>query len=500
VTDIGSIEANAADLIQEFCLVCKFNDYDTGATGALLTAFRGDATQLWQRFNVAGTPSGSPTHNIVDEKVWAVYAQVDANFELLGRPANITAGVRYEHTNSKSTAFQTVPQSIVWTQNNDFTTIPSADVQALEESNSYDHILPALDFSVDLTDTLKGRVSYGKSISRPDFGSLFATSAPGNPNRPTFPDGVPGGNLGNPFLVPLVSDNFDASLEWYFAKSSFVSAGFFDKRVKNFVGTGQTTTNLFGLRDPSSGAPGTRSGDAVAWLQDNGYNVSEDNLFVMTALIDHYGQTDPGIAQAGADFQANFDTTKNGLNQNFIDQVGAAYDLTGNADDPLFDFQLQQPINNNEAHIYGVELQGQYFLGNTGLGVAAAYTLVRGDIGYNILLDTASDQFALLGLSDTFNASVIFEKFGISARVTYNWRDKYLSNNSRGSSRNPVFVKAYDQIDANISYDITPNIEVSFEAINITGSNVETYARTETEPWFIVDGRPRYYAGARFKF
>jgi hypothetical protein len=41
---------------------------------------------------------------------------------------------------------------------------------------------------------------------------------------------------------------------------------------------------------------------------------------------------------------------------------------------------------------------------------------------------------------------------------------------------------------------------VSFEAINITGSNVETYARTENEPWFIVDGRPRYYAGARFKF
>ena len=63
-----------------------------------------------------------------------------------------------------------------------------------------------------------------------------------------------------------------------------------------------------------------------------------------------------------------------------------------------------------------------------------------------------------------------------------------------------MFVKAYSQWDANISYDITPNIQVSFEAINITGSNIETYARTENEPWFIVDGRPRYYAGARFKF
>jgi outer membrane receptor protein involved in Fe transport len=84
--------------------------------------------------------------------------------------------------------------------------------------------------------------------------------------------------------------------------------------------------------------------------------------------------------------------------------------------------------------------------------------------------------------------------------VTYNWRDKFLSNNSRGSSRNPVFVAAYDQWDANLSYDITPSIQVSVEALNITGSNTKTYARTSTEPWFIVDGRPRYYAGIRYKF
>lgn len=498
VAHIGDVQANAADLVQEFCLVCKFTDYDAGVSGPLLTAFRADATELWKAFPFTPTPNGS-SHSTVSEKIWAVYGQVEANFELLNRPANIVAGVRYEHTDSKSVSFQTVPQAIVWTQNNDYTTTLSSDIQPVEGSNSYDHILPALDFSVDLTDTLKGRVSYGKTISRPDFGSLFASSNPGAPNRPVYLGGVPGGNAGNPQLVPLESNNFDASLEWYFAPSSFVSAGFFDKRVKNFVGTGQTTTDLFGLRDPSSGAPGTRSGDAVEYLQNNGYAVTEDNLYVMTALIDHYGGGAPAIAQAGADFQAHLDGS-GALTQDFIDQVNIDYDVVGNADDPLYQFQIQQPINNNEAHIYGVELQGQYFLGNTGLGVAAAYTLVRGDIGYNILLDTTSDQFALLGLSDTFNASVIFEKFGISARVTYNWRDKYLSNNSRGSSRNPVFVAPYDQIDANLTYDITPNIEVSFEAINITGSNVKTYARTENEPWFIVDGRPRYYLGARFKF
>jgi TonB-dependent receptor len=217
------------------------------------------------------------------------------------------------------------------------------------------------------------------------------------------------------------------------------------------------------------------------------------NLFTMTALIDQFG-----LASATAQFNANIGP--GGLDQGFVDATLAAYDIVADAGDPLYQFQLQQPINSEDAHIYGVEIAGQYFLGDTGFGVAAAYTLVRGDIGYDVTASPASDQFALLGLSDTLNASLIYENYGFSARLTYNWRDTFLSNNSRGSSRNPVFVDSYDQLDLNVSYDITENIAMSFEAINLTGSNVKTFARTENQPWFIVEGRPRYYVGARFRF
>ena len=299
--------------------------------------------------------------------------------------------------------------------------------------------------------------------------------------------------------MPLVSDNFDVSLEWYFKRSSYVSAGFFDKRVKNFVGVGQQTVNLFGLRDPSSGAAGTRSGAAYSYLSQAGYDLSDVNLFTLSALIDNFG-----MASAVQQFQANLvtdpQTGQPALSQAYIDQILKSYDLVANGSDPLYQFQATQPVNNKEGHIYGFEFSGQYFLGETGLGVAAAYTLVRGDVGYDITAATSADQFALLGLSDTANVSLIFEKFGISARGTWNWRGTFLSNNSRGASRNPVFVDAYDQFDVNVSYDITSAISVAFEGINITGSNTETYARTKNEPWFIVDGRPRYYLGARFRF
>jgi TonB-dependent receptor len=309
-----------------------------------------------------------------------------------------------------------------------------------------------------------------------------------------FLGGRPNASSGNPNLVPLVSDNFDVSLEYYFARSSFVSAGFFDKRVKNFVGTGQENENLFDLRDPGSGAAGTRSGQAVAALQGLGVDLSDVNLFTMTALIDNR----PSVAAATAEFAANL--VGGNLTQAFIDSTLLAYNVTANASDPLFTFQTQKPINNEEGHIYGFEIAGQYFLGDTGFGVAAAYTMVEGDIGYDILAATSADQFALLGLSDTANVSLIYENYGFSGRLTYNWRDTYLSNNSRGGSRNPVFVDAYGQFDINLSYDVTENISVSFEGINLTKSNVETFARTENQPWFIVEGSRRFYLGARFKF
>jgi TonB-dependent receptor len=499
VANIGDVEQFAGGAVFPFCLACEFDHYDPMASGALLTAFRGDATQLYtllgNEYPGFGSVNGDQ-NNAVREKLWAAYAEVDLNTELMGRPVNIVAGVRYEHTDTTSTSLVVPPSELRWDADNDFTKILAGSSVAVVESNSYDHILPALDFSVDITDELKGRVSYGRTIARPDFGSLFSAVDIGsnNPNRPTVLGGVPSARSGNPSLVPLVSDNLDVSLEWYFARSSYVSAGFFDKRVKNFVGTGQENETLFELRDPSSGAAGTRSGAARTALIGLGADISDVNLFTMTALIDQTGS----VAAATAQFNANY--SNGNLTQAFIDQVLAAYNVSPDANDPFYVFQVQKPINNEEGHIYGFEIAGQYFLGDTGFGIAGAYTMVEGDIGYDITAPTSADQFALLGLSDTANATLIFEKFGFSARLAWNWRGTFLSNNSRGGSRNPVFVKSYDQLDLNLSYDINEHIALSFEAINLTKSNVKTFARTENEPWFIVEGDRRFYLGARFRF
>ncbi len=64
-----------------------------------------------------------------------------------------------------------------------------------------------------------------------------------------------------------------------------------------------------------------------------------------------------------------------------------------------------------------------------------------------------------------------------------------------------MFVKAYDQLDFNLSYDLNDHI-----ALLVRGhqpdqvEHHQTFARTENQPWFIVEGDRRFYLGARYKF
>ncbi|NEK65398.1 MAG: hypothetical protein G3W67_23910, partial [Xanthomonas perforans] len=98
----------------------------------------------------------------------------------------------------------------------------------------------------------------------------------------------------------------------------------------------------------------------------------------------------------------------------------------GDAADPLYTFAVTRPINNQDGHIYGFELAGQHFFGDTGFGIAASYTKVSGDVNADIAADPSVNVFALTGLGDSANGSLIYDKNGLSARVSYNWRAKFL--------------------------------------------------------------------------
>jgi TonB-dependent receptor len=300
----------------------------------------------------------------------------------------------------------------------------------------------------------------------------------------------------DPGLLPLESDNFDVSLEWYYKPSSFVSVGFFNKNVRNFIGTQVTNGNLFGLRDPSSGVAGSRSGIAKNYLESNGIPLSDVNLFAYTALL---VQNNGNQAAATAQFQANY-TPGTGLDTAFYNTLATAVDIVADANDPLFNFAITGPVNNRDANIHGFEVAWTHFFGQTGFGFSASYTKVDGDVNVDPYADPNVNVFALTGLGDSANFTAIYEKGGLSARVAYNWRDKYLSGTNQGGNRNPLFTDTFGTLDANISYDITQNFAVSLEAVNLTSEPFRQYARTETNLVYVQELKPRFYLGARFRF
>ncbi|MCM8732161.1 TonB-dependent receptor [Hephaestia sp. GCM10023244] len=504
ITNPGDVEQLAPGALEAFCLVCKFDRYNPGSDPESQIAYRGNAADIYSilspHYAGVGNAVGLTTNedNRVKEKIWAAYGQVTWKGEIAGRNASLVAGVRYEHTKSTSTSLVAVPSEIKWVSDNDFTVVISPDNSFLTDSGSYDNILPAMDFQLEIARNLIGRLSFSKTIARPNYGSLFTSTSVGGPPRPIANGGVPSGSTGNARLKPLTSDNIDLSFEYYYKPDSYISVGFFDKRVHNFIGNGQHSSDLFGLRDPSSGAPGSRSGDAKAALTTLGADTSDANLFVMTSLIDQLGSVAAAVT-AYTD-PAHYNAATRTLSDAYIQSINNNFDVSADPSDPLYQFQVTQPINNRDAEIYGFEIAGQHFFGNTGIGVAAAYTLVRGDVGFNLGASPSEDQFALVGLSDTFNATLIYDKNGLSARLAYNWRDKFLSGINRQGSRNPEFTKPFGQFDLNISYDITPQIAVSFEGINLTQESLRTYARNVTELWYAQELDRRFLLGARFRF
>ncbi len=158
------------------------------------------------------------------------------------------------------------------------------------------------------------------------------------------------------------------------------------------------------------------------------------------------------------------------------------------------------PDNNRAAKIHGAEFAIQHFFGETGFGVQANYTIVRGDIGFDVNADPGVSQFALLGLSDTANLIGIYEKDGWTARVAWNWRDEYLAEVNKGGSNNPRFEEAYWQVDMNLGYDVNDQLTVFIEALNLTGEDSRSHARNESMLWYLTDLDARYQVGMRYQF
>jgi TonB-dependent receptor len=389
----------------------------------------------------------------VSEETSALYGQV--NFEHGIFRGNL--GLRWIETEVDSVAFGPADAN---------------GVRSLTSTKGkYDFVLPRLNVVATVRDDLLVRMGYGSDIRRPGFNNL-------NTGFTFDPSENASVSLGNPGLEPEEVDSFDISAEWYFAPSAVVSVGYFTK----------DRTNIFG--------------------QDfEGALLTPSDEFFADGFV---RETDPSCPGGGI---FNPEVVPNVLGDPA--QTGMCVDFTQPGNDPATTTQS------------GIELAFQYDLSSfedslgwaSGFGVIANYTKqdfkggsevdTTSGRGLTVLGDVSIERGLLDFSEDAYNFTVFYEKYGVSARMRYTWREGFRTNdfaggaNTSGSSTFsfPVHTLDRGQLNASINYDVNDQLNIGLEVVNLTEEGIDQHCVSETGPLCFV-GIPdrRITAGVSYRF
>ncbi len=400
------------------------------------------------------------------EKSKSAYAQYRTTFEW-SMPLHVAAGVRYEQTEVESQALVRLPTGISWGSANEFNVTYDANGTFVGGTGKYNYVLPNLDLKLDINEALALRGSYSRSIGRPGWTQIQSGSRVDDIVRTQGGTG----SRGNPGLEPLVSDNFDLSLEWYYGESSYASVGFFRKNIKNFISNTIVRENTGTLHTPVGGA---------YWNEALGSGCGATDMPCIRDYIFTNHAGDPGVTYTGRNSAGQMTGT-----------------IVGQPGDPVAGFDTTVPANQHSDHLDGWELAVQHLFGQSGFGLAANYTKVKSGLTFDNY--SLGDQYPMIGLSDSANLVAFYEKNAWQVRAAYNWRDKFL-NGIGGQGPNPNYTEAYGQLDLNISYAVSDQLTLSLEAINLTDETMRTYARHSNMLRYATQTGPRYMFGVRYKF
>jgi TonB-dependent receptor len=405
------------------------------------------------------------------EETTAVYLQYNWSGAIGDMPANLHVGVRYEETDVASAALNTVYDGSSWVGAGNELNITEAldgDGNVIQSFTNipgdYDVTLPNLDFDIEPWEDIVLRASFSETITRPNYNDIKGGLTPNSTQY--FPNTRPQASSGNPGLVPIQSFNIDFSFEWYYADGSYLSVGYFDKDVENFIGTGRESGTTFEIPNIVGGDLWNRA------IADSG--LDPDNYTdVGRFILDNY-QDDPAVS-----------------GETIVSVAG----------DPSIVFDLSRPLNQRTAKVNGFEVNLQHAFGDSGYGFIVNATVVDADVAYDNL-NSLEDQFVLNGLSDSANLIGFYDGEDLQIRLAYNWRDDFLAGagQGQGTLTNPTYVKAYGQWDLGVTYYYNDNLTLYFSGLNITEETRHVYGLTERQVLQAVQGGSRYDFGLRYNF
>ncbi len=281
-------------------------------------------------------------HQDITENTASPYISLSATASLEGMPLKINLGARYEITHVNSAGLASLPTGQMSIVPTDHTAYQFSSTLAIPIStpNDYRYLLPNIDLSLGVTDTLKVRFDASQTLTRAPLNLLTPDT--------NVPAAQRVGSLtatgGNPTLLPYLSSNVDLGTEWYYAQNSYLSVDGFIKDVTNFVVGGTISEGINNVTLPG-GSPAIFS----VTSQINGPSAEVRGLEL--GLQHVFGDT-------GFGFQANatFVNTNKPYDPNNLSVSGFA--VTGLANSfnfvPFYDkngFQVRLAVNHRNEYL-----------------------------------------------------------------------------------------------------------------------------------------------------
>ncbi len=294
------------------------------------------------------------------------------------------------------------------------------------------NLLPSFNVKFGLSEHWILRFAASEAMSRPDMGYLKNYVSI---NQPTINSTSPsclinngciqsGGkntdftpiftaSAGNPRLKSTTADQFDVSIEDYFASVGSFTTDFFYKKFHNYITTGKYILSITnnGVTEPVV-VTGPINGDGASV---KGFEVAYQRFFDFL----------PGL-WSGLGVQANY------------------------------------------THIVDTGVSNPNLTNVSGSGSATPTSSASG-LGEDV---DSINPHALEGLSpDSYNLIAMYEKGQWAARLAYNWRSKYLVSGLDCCVGLPIWQKQLGMLDGSLRYRVNDNLEVNIEGSNILGSD-----------------------------
>jgi TonB-dependent receptor len=413
---------------------------------------------------IAGTPFLPGEINPVHERNNAIYGEIRFGNPIGDGGVNLSGnvGLRYSKTTRAASGYFSFPQR-------SYTCTPPQNGQpptpfcalgptVLAAANAfqngaltpinvkldYHYFLPSVNLKLQLGGGLQFRAAFNQGVAPPDFGltRAFYNVVLDTLDTTIINNGGPIArfNVGNPYLKPIRSNNYDLTAEWYFSSVGQLTLSLFKKDLKGVLTNG-TDRLTFTNNGATFGAVVTTPLNSTETGRVKGLEIGYQQTYTFL----------PGFL-SGLGLAANF---------TYVDSKGVKQSTLSGTDP---------------------------------------------DVAAGRIANVDTSKLPLQGLSKyTVNIAPFYQAGGFEIRGAYSWRSRYLL-----TVRDvivpfaPVFNEATGQLDASVFYNVTPNIKMGFQGVNLLNETIRTSQvinnNLDRRPrsWFMNDRRIIFSLRAKF--